>query len=90
MTKKQLSELCNRVANLTNSNNHTDAKIIVCKELKYNELAEMLEEIDRLHQINGHLTNDLSCMRFKIHQMMMNKIKSEYTDDIYRRIESSF
>lgn len=90
MTEKQLSVLCNKIAKLTDYNQHTDAKLIVCKELKYTELAEMLVEIDRLHQLNGHLTNDLSCMRSKIHQMMMAKIKSEYTEEIYLRIKSSF
>jgi len=90
INESELNKLCEKIEKLTDRNAHTEAKIIVCKVFGYFELAILLLEINRLHNSNGWLTVELGYMRTKIHKIMLEKIRAEYGEEVYKRIRNAY
>ena len=85
-----LNELCIKIEKLTDLNNHTEAKKIVCSAFGYTDLHTLLCEIEKLHNKAGSLSSELCAIRSKIGELMLEKIKSDYPKIVYINIKRSF
>ena len=85
-----LNELCIKIEKLTDLNNHTEAKKIVCSFFGYTDLHTLLCEIEKLHNKSGSLSSELCAIRSKIGELMLEKIKSDYPEIVYISIKKSF
>ena len=85
-----LNELCIKIEKLTDLNNHTEAKKIVCSFFGYTDLHTLLCEIEKLHNKAGSLSSELCTVRSKIGELMLEKIKSDYPEIVYMNIKNSF
>ena len=90
ITNEQLTELCAKIAELTDTNQHTEAKKIVCGLLGYEDLHAILCEIDRLHDISGSLSSELGSIRREVGRIMLRNIQSDYCTKVYEAIKNAY
>lgn len=90
ITTSELNDLCKKVRHLTDINDHTGAKKIVCAKLGYEDLHAVLCEVERLHDISGSLSIELSAIRRKIGKVMLKNIYSDYCENVYQSIKNAY
>lgn len=86
----ELDNLCKKVAELTDCNDHTGAKKVVCGFLGYEDLHAVLCEIEKLHDKDGYLSPELSAIRRKIGEVMLRNIQSDYCTKVYESIKNAY
>lgn len=90
ISNEQLQNLCSQIKELTDSNNHTEAKKIVCGFLGYDDLHAVLCEVEKLHDKAGSLSPELQAIRRKIGEVMLRNIYSDYCASVYNAIKDSY
>lgn len=90
ITSVELAELCKKLSELTDQNDHTGAKKLVCAKLGYEDLHAVLCEVERLHNIAGSLSTELSSIRRKIGEVMLKNIYSDYCANVYESIKNAY
>jgi len=78
----------NDIANATDENRHTDAIIVLAYALDNDRMAAELKEIDQIHRLGGHLTQDLSNDRNAISKIIMAQAEATYSN--YAEIYAAF
>ena len=89
-TNEELDNLCSKIKELTDCNNHTEAKKIVCGFLGYEDLHAILCEIEKLHDKVGSLSSELQSIRRKVGEVMLRNIHSNYCQSVYDAIKNSY
>ena len=90
ISDEQLKNLCSQIETLTDCNNHTEAKKIVCGFLGYEDLHAILCEVEKLHDKAGYLSPELGSIRRKIGEVMLKNIYSDYCESVYTAIKDSY
>lgn len=90
ITDAQLKNLCADIAELTDNNQHTQAKKIVCGLLGYDDLHSILCEVEKQHDKTGYLTNEMGAIRRKIGEVMLRNIQSDYCSRVYESIKNAY
>lgn len=87
-TTTDLNKLCKRVEKLTDWNQHTEARKVICKRLGYLDLCNQLDIIDAFHNKIGYLTEDLSNERLSITKAMFMRVYSDCADCVTNRLKA--
>ena len=82
--------LCSNIRKLTESNNHTEALKLACSALKYEDLAFVMSEVERLHIKNNSISSELLSIRENIRKRLLINVYSDYCLSIYNDIKNSF
>lgn len=82
--------LCSKVAELTDGNDHTNAKLVVAKffDLKY--YIRVFEYCAWQHNADGFLNDDVASIRRRNGILMMEYLKAELTAPRFERLRNSF
>lgn len=89
-TNEELDNLCSKIKELTDCNNHTKAIKIVCGFLGYEDLHAILCEVENLHDKAGSLSTELQSIRSKIGEVMLRNIHSDYCQSVYDEIKNAY
>lgn len=82
--------MCATVADQTDSNDHTGAKVTVAKYFNLKYFIKVFEFIQFLHNGDGSLLSDLSSIRTRTGKNMMEYLKAELTPDQFEKLNNSF
>lgn len=85
MSKKDLQYL----AELTNNNNHTEARIYVAEHFGYlGSLKNIFQKINEIHYIEGSLNSHLSEYRNDITAEMFKKLRKNENEGLVDKINA--
>lgn len=83
-------EMCATVAQQTDDNNHTGAKLTVAKFFDLKHFIKAFEFVEFLHDSDGSLLPDVSSIRTRIGKGMMVHLKAELTAVQFEKLNNSF
>ena len=84
--KKEMNpKVIQKIAQMTNRNDHTGSLLLLAKELKDREAIKLLGSIKDMHKVYGHMPQELRTLRNVIHDNLMRQSKSKHDnhDDVY-------
>ena len=86
MEKKDLDpKVIEKIADMTDRNDHNEAVIELAKALKERKVIKMMELLQKMHKEMGHMTSDMMGMRKDLHNQLMDKSKKSFGNhkDVY-------
>jgi hypothetical protein len=83
-------KMCKQVAQQTDNNDHTGAKLTVAKYFKLNYFVRIFEFVEFLHTGDGAMLSDLSSIRRRSGIAMMAILQEQLTEDQYSQLDKSF
>lgn len=83
-------QMCKEVAQQTDDNDHTGAKLTVAKYFKLKYFIRVFEFVEFLHNADGSMLQDLSSIRNRTGIQMMDYLKQELTENQYNQLDKSF
>jgi len=84
--KKEMNpKVIEKIAKLTDRNDHNESLLLLAKELKDREAIKLLGNIKDMHKVYGHMPQELIGLRNKVFDNLMRQSKSKYAnhDDVY-------
>jgi len=88
-TTKELKAVCTKIAEQTDENDHTGAKITIAKFAQFRDFARIFEAIALLHEIEGSMPDELYNYRSRKGREMMQRLKDYYPEYVYEAINDS-
>ena len=86
---KTLKEVCDKIAEQTDENDHTGAKITCANYFGLKHYEDIFKLIENLHCIEGSLPEELSNYRLRKGKEMLNHIKLNFPNE-FEQIYKSF
>jgi len=86
---KEFKQRCKEIAQQTDNNDHTGAKISIAKLFQYRDFTQIFQCIEALHQIEGSMPTELLEYRKRKGLEMMQRIKDFHGIEIYNEINKS-
>lgn len=74
------------VAELTKSNNHSEARLLIAKYFKFTKYVKIFTAINLLHELDGSMELDLQKYRESKLKEMYYHIQKKYGDDIKNKV----
>ena len=84
--KKELDpKIIQKIAKLTDRNDHNESLLILAKELKDKQAVKLLGSIKDMHKVYGHMPQELIGLRNAIYDNLMRQSKDKFDNhkDIY-------
>jgi len=84
--KKEMNpKLIQKIAKLTDRNDHNESLLILAKELKDKQAVKLLGSIKDMHKVYGHMPRELINIRNQIFDNLMRQSKNAHSnhDDVY-------
>ena len=84
--KKEMNpKLIQKIAKLTDRNDHNESLLILAKELKDKQAVKLLGSIKDMHKVYGHMPQELIKIRNQIFDNLMRQSKNAHSnhDDVY-------
>ena len=88
--ENEFNALCSKVAELTDGNDHTNAKLIVAKVFGLKYYIRVFEYCEFQHNADGSLLDDVSSIRRRNGISMLQYLKLELTAPRFERLNNSF
>ena len=88
-TTKELKQVCAKIAQQTDDNDHTGAKITIAKFFLFRDFVKVFEAIETLHTIEGSLPEELSNYRLRKGKEMLQRVKDFFGEATYNAIYKS-
>jgi hypothetical protein len=82
-------KLCKTVAQLTDNNQHTFARIEIAKYYAFKGFVTRLELIEQYHKVDGHLCGELAQLRSRLSNELMAAVKLHGSQEQYNLISQS-
>ena len=86
---KELKAVCAKIAQQTDDNDHTGAKLTIAKFCQFRDFVKIFEAIETLHTIEGSMPMDLNGYRFRKGQEMMQRVKDYFPAETYNALNNS-
>ena len=86
---KYKHSIASKIASLTNSNQHTEALVLLAKHIRDKKSAEVLESIIVIRNYRGHLDQNLSTIVRGIYKELLAKAKKTLRSDEYEEIHGA-
>ena len=87
---RDTTEIIEKIANLTDRNNHTAAVIELATFLNNTKAVKLLHAIETIHDIEGSMPSEVSKYRSSILKDLTDKFKSKYGDDAAKELNKAF
>ena len=87
---KDTTQIIEKVAKLTDRNDHTGAVIELATFLNDTKSVKLLQAIQTIHTIEGSMPSEISKYRDSILKDLMNKFKSKYGSDAAKEVNGAF
>ena len=84
--KKEMNpKIIQKIAKLTDRNDHNESLLILAKELKDKQAVKLLGSIKDMHKVYGHMPQELIKIRNQIFDNLMRQSKNAHSnhDDVY-------
>tara|TARA_B100000963_G_scaffold324721_1_gene310467 strand:+ start:295 stop:1878 length:1584 start_codon:yes stop_codon:yes gene_type:complete len=84
--KKEMNpKVIEKIAKLTDRNDHNESLLLLAKELKDREAVKLLGNIKDMHKVYGHMPKELIDLRNKVFDNLMRQSKSKFANhsDVY-------
>lgn len=81
--KLSFREFLDEIADLTDSNAHGEAILLIADYFGYSKYIEILEHILAVQDLEGHLPKGLGDYRYEVMKEILNLIKRNEGDEIY-------
>ena len=88
-TFKDLDQVCAKIAQQTDENDHTGAKVTAARYFDLKHYVKIFTCIEYLHDVEGHLPEELSNYRMRKGIEMMQEIKNRFPEQ-FEKINKSF
>lgn len=89
-SEEQIKKAVDKISELTSDNNHTEAIIELAKFLGNKKYVTILNSINTIHDVAGHMPPQLELYRKEIHMDMMKQIQSKYGKSAFQAFTSAF
>lgn len=86
---KGLTEVCSKIEQQTDENDHTGAKLTIAKFFKLTHFVKVFEAIEVLHDAEGSMPEDLYNYRRRKGIEMMKAIEQQHGTEIHDLIYSA-
>ena len=83
-------EMCAKVAEQTDNNDHVGAKLTVAKYFELKHFIKVFEFVEFLHTSDGSLLEDLRSIRLREGKRMMLILQQELTEEQFEKLNNSF
>ena len=81
LEKKELDpRAIEKIAKMTDSNNHNAAVITLSKHMKERKVENMMNLLTKMHKEMGHMTSDMIAMRRDLMKQLLDKAKKSYSN----------
>ena len=87
---KDTTQIIEKVAKLTDRNDHTGAVIELATFLNNTKAVKLIQAIETIHTIEGSMPSEISKYRDNILKDLMNKFKSKYGSDAAKEVNGAF
>tara|TARA_B100001248_G_scaffold112626_1_gene84267 strand:+ start:12906 stop:14060 length:1155 start_codon:yes stop_codon:yes gene_type:complete len=87
--KKEFNpKVIDKIAKLTDRNDHNESILTLAKELKDREAIKLMNSIKGMHKVYGHMPRELIDLRNKIFDNLMRQSSSKYSNhkDVYNAL----
>ena len=84
--KKEMNpKVIEKIAKLTDRNDHTESLLVLAKELRDKEAVKLLNNIKDMHKVYNHMPQELLTLRNRVFDNLMRKSSSQYSNhkDVY-------
>ena len=84
--KKEMNpKVIEKIAKLTDRNDHNESLLVLAKEMRDKEAIKLLGNIKDMHKVYGHMPKELIDLRNKVFDNLMRKSSSQYSNhkDVY-------
>ena len=88
-TDQNFIEMCAKVADLTDSNAHTEALQVIAKLFGYTHYIKIFNAIAAIHDAEQCIPLEIYNYRYRKASDMMDFIKRDHGNDIYVKIQES-
>ena len=78
------------IKQLTDVNNHTEAVLELAKQLKNRRAIKALTGVQMIHDTEGHLPSWLGEYRDQWLKSLLQTVKRDHGDDVYKQLYMSF
>ena len=85
----ELKQVCATIAEQTDQNDHTGAKITIAKFAQFRDFTKIFEAIKAIQDVEGCMPGELSDYRCRKGLEMMQRIKDYFPERIYTAIQKS-
>lgn len=89
LNDEQLQELAFELMDLTDYNNHIEARQLIAKEFKMGKYEKIFKALSDIRDADNGISPLLSEYQYEVTNEMLNIIKNLYGEDIYNMIYGS-
>lgn len=82
--------MCAKVANQTDNNDHTGAKVTVAKYFELKHFIKVFEFVEFLHTSDGSMLDDLRSIRLREGNRMMLILQQQLSKKQFEKLNNSF
>lgn len=86
---KTIEQLCTEVKDLTWYNEHTLAKVVIAEHFKLDKYVNIFKAIEQICDTEGYLPTELSAYRYRKGIELLEAIKQEHGEEIYKQVYNS-
>jgi hypothetical protein len=86
----KLEKIIRDIQKNTDTNNHTEAVLILAKFLKDNKKVKILNAIEDITKVEGHTPSYLLQYRNSVLKELLESLKDKYDNNTYMRVSSAF
>ena len=87
---KDTTEIIEKIAKLTDRNNHTTAVIELATFLNNTKAVKLLQAIETIHDIEGSMPTEISKYRSSVLQDLMDIFAKKYGSDAAKELSKAF
>ena len=77
-----------KIAKLTDRNDHNESLLLLAKELRDKEAVKLLGSIKDMHKVYGHMPQELIGLRNKVYDNLMRQSKDKF--DNHKDVNGAF
>lgn len=84
--KKEMNpKVIEKIAKLTDRNDHNESLLVLAKEMRDKEAVKLLNSIKDMHKVYNHMPQELLTLRNRVFDNLMRKSSSQYSNhkDVY-------
>ena len=88
--ENEFTALCSKVAELTDGNDHTNAKLVVAKAFGLAHYVKIFTFCEYMHNSDGCMLDDLGSIRRRSGKNMMIELENHLTAPYFEKLNNSF
>lgn len=86
----KIDALYKKIRNLTDTNNHTLARLELAKFLNHKKYINLFNAIETIHDAEGHMPMEIAKYRSELGKQLMDIAKKKMDKDSFTKLQGAF